>query len=264
MLLVEKQTFLHLRHIFPSRQEDQVDFVRSKNFEHQHSRCANQSLPSALTHFLVFFCVRCVDGAFGPLFFFITADRFPKQLFCHVLFDVFVLSLDNHNGKVVCAGLHWSVIFAVLFVPDKQFIAAPQELCFPALPHVTHEVSQKGRWSASSIPNFQKAGDWRWAETADTQLRRTATVKQGQAIRMFGHAVHPFSADADSSEDVLAAVCFQSNVPFVVKAFRSESHAFWLQLAEQLRAKSLSQLRVAAVLFDFVLIQTQHLHCSVQ
>ena len=150
-----------------------------QDFEHQHSRCADQSSPSALTHFLVFFCVHCVDGALVPLFF-ITADRLPRRLFCHVLSDVFVLSLDDHNGKVVCAGLHWSVIFAVLFVTDKQFLAALQELCFPVLPHVTHEVSQKGRWSASTIPNFQKAGDWCWAETADTQLRRTATVNKAK------------------------------------------------------------------------------------
>ena len=79
----------------------------------------------------------------------------------------------------------------------------------------------------------------RWAATAGTQLRRTATlplvpfeVEPGEAIRIFGHAVHPFLADADLPADVLNAVRFQSQSPLVVRNFQEEQHSFWLQRAE--------------------------------
>ena len=44
----------------------------------------------------------------------------------------------------------------------------------------------------------------------------------------------------------LNGVRFQSKSPLVVRNFQEEQHSFWLQRAEQLRAKSLSQLRAVA------------------
>ena len=60
----------------------------------------------------------------------------------------------------------------------------------------------------------------RWAAAAGTQLRRTATlplvpfeVVPGEATRIFGHAIHPFLADADLPADVLNAVRFSVTKP---------------------------------------------------
>ena len=98
---------------------------------------------------------------------------------------------------------------------------------FPVFPLVTPHFQSFHKWVAESrkkavglplaFPISRRLVTGVWAATAGTQWRRTATlplvsfeVEPGEAIRIFGHAVHPFFADADMPTDVLAAVRFQS------------------------------------------------------
>ena len=69
-------------------------------------------------------------------------------------------------------------------------------------------------------------------------------VEPDEAVTKFGFAVHPFHADA--SFKVLTAVRLQSQDLFDLNTFQNEQHALRLQRAEQLRARSLSQIRAVA------------------
>ena len=221
---------------------------KQQEFVHQHSGCADQSLPTALVHLFVFSCMHCVDGALGPPVF-ITAERLPRLFPCHVLSDVFAQSPEDHQGKFVvcrtqhechfCSTLHrFPPRLRVFLRPHKQFLAALEEQSLPVLPHDTPHFQRFHKWVTKSrkkaiglplsFPISRKLVTGRWTATAGT--------------RIFGHAVHPFLADADLPADVLNAVRFQSQSPLVVRNFQEEQHSFWLHRAEQLRAKSLSQL----------------------
>ena len=86
-----------------------------------------------------------------------------------------------------------SVIFAAFYIVFLHVFES-----FSALTS-SYEVSRKRAIGLPlSFPISRKLVTGRWAATAGTQLRRTATlpldpfeVEPGEAIRIFGHAVHP-------------------------------------------------------------------------
>ena len=149
-----------------------------QEFVHQHSGCADQSLPTALVHPLVFSCMHCVVEALGPLVF-ITAERVPRLFPCHVLSDVCAQSPEDQGTFVVCRTQHECHFCSTLhrfpprprvfLRPHKQVLAALEELSLPVLPHDTPHFHRFHKWVTKShrkaigLPSFpisRKIGDW--------------------------------------------------------------------------------------------------------
>ena len=138
--------------------------------QHKHY-CAEQSWPVASVHLLVFSCTHSVDGALGPPVY-ITAERLPRLLPCHVLSDVFAQSPEDHNGKViVCKTQHELHHCSTLhhIAPRPPVCCCPVRAgppgasschtSLPEFPQVGHGISQERRWFAVGCPDLQKVSD---------------------------------------------------------------------------------------------------------